>query len=338
MGFDLFKKENEVIKQTQSILEQDETILSPQAREEFTALLSEYQKLFKNSKRLIKLSDRNEKKLRDASHEIVAQKQELERRQKELVQAEKLASLGQLVAGVAHELNTPLGIILTASSSLREETVRFKTMMTEGKVKKSDLNLYLESANEISTLLEHHSDVASDLITSFKAISVDQAIEDLRKFELVEYVTGVVRSLSPSLKTNKVQVIIEPSNAIEISCYPGPLSQVLTNLILNAHKHGFDEGKIEGVIRISLLKLEKSIQIIVSDTGKGIEADFIGQIFDPFVTTARTTGGTGLGLHIVHNIVTGKLKGQIAVESKVQSGSRFIITIPVIKETEGHVK
>ncbi|SCA55554.1 putative sensor histidine kinase [Candidatus Terasakiella magnetica] len=327
MDFDLFKKENEIIKVAETALEKGH--FDEDSQKQFQSLLGEYKKLSKHAKRLINLSDRNELKLRDAGEEIKRQKKELERRQEELVQAEKMASLGQLVTGVAHELNTPLGIILTSSSSLRSETNHLNQLIQNAKAKKSDVARYMVSAQETCDLLERHSQSASELISSFKAVSVDQAIDDKRDIELRAYVKSIVRSLKPVLTGHNVQVIFQNSPvAIPITTYPGPLSQVITNLVLNAYKHGFEEGRLKGMIEISL-KTGDEIELSVCDNGKGIAAEVQGKIFDPFITTARDSGGTGLGLHIVHNIVFSKLQGHIKVEQpKNEMGCRFVIALP----------
>lgn len=335
MEFDLFKKENKVIQQAKSLLEHDNNDFPPKTREEFETLLNEYQKLFKNSKRLIKLADRNEQQLRDSSREIAEQKEELERRQKDLVQAEKLASLGRLVAGVAHELNTPLGIILTSASCLQSDTKHLNDLISSAKAKKSDVARYMVTALEACALLEHHSQSAADLITSFKAVSVDRAGDEKRKFELGQYVQDIIRSLLPSINTSHIQVSCYQDDPIEIYSYPGPLNQVLSNLILNAHKHGFEDGSIAGEINIYLKRTEDCIEIRVSDTGKGIDGSVLETLFDPFVTTARDSGGTGLGLNITYNIVTGKFNGRISADcNKDGKGACFIVSLPIwVKET-----
>lgn len=330
MEFDLFKKENEVIEQAQDVLNVDTSQLPAQAKANFEKLLAEYKKLSKHAKRLIKLSDRNEKKLREASDEIAAQKEELERRQVELVQAEKLASLGQLVSGVAHELNTPLGIILTSSSALRADTHHLDGLIKGAKARKSDVASYMKGALEICDLLENHSQNASDLISSFKAVSVDRACDDKRSFQLGPYIEDVVRSLLPTFKNTQVKIECQIAESIELTSFPGAFNQVITNLILNALKHGFDEGKCAGLIDIKAHELGDDVEIVLSDNGKGIAVDMMDKIFDPFVTSARDTGGTGLGLHIVHNIITAKFKGRIeACNNKNGKGACFTITMPL---------
>lgn len=327
MDYDLFKKEGEVISKAQScLLEGTE---ASDIRDQFEILIEEYKKLSKISKRLIKLSDRNEKDLLQANHEIASQKEQLLQTQSELVQAEKLASLGQLVAGVAHEINTPVGIMLTSSSALKKETDHLKNLMNTGSAKKSNLREYMEVAEEVAVLIEHHCRATSDLISSFKEVSVDRNLDDCREFELSDYIDAILRSLKPSLASKKVSVVFNAIDPITMRSYPGALNQVLTNLILNSYKHGLENGTREGVICIEVQDHEERISLSISDNGCGISSEYIDRIFDPFVTSARNTGGTGLGLNIVFNLVTGKLGGKIDVESSGgDQGCKFIIELP----------
>ncbi len=327
MGFDLFKRENEVIEKAQALLEDEGQ------KPEFQDLLDEYKKLSKSAKRLVRLSDRNEKQLREATDKIARQKDELEQTQESLVQAEKLASLGELVAGVAHELNTPLGIILTAASSLKGETDHLEGLITGGKARKSDVARYINTAKEVSRLLESHSQNAADLIGSFKAVSADRASDEKRTFWVGEYLRDVLRSLEPTFKGKKVQVDYICENDAEITSFPGALNQIITNLVLNSLKHGFSEGTQEGEIIVTLNATVSETHIQVKDNGKGIEEEFQKKIFDPFVTTARDSGGTGLGLNIVHNLIVGKFGGSLALDSKTDgSGTCFSITLPLTNE------
>jgi signal transduction histidine kinase len=326
MSFDLFKRENEVIEKAQALLDKEDR----RQQGEFQDLLDEYKKLSKASKRIVRLSDRNEQQLRAATEEIARQKEELERTQESLVQAEKLASLGELVAGVAHELNTPLGIILTAASSLNGETDHLEKLVTSGKARKSDVARYISTAKEVSRLLETHSQTAADLIGSFKSVSADRASDEKRTFYVAEYIQDILRSLEPSFKGKKVEISFKADDDVKITSYPGALNQIITNLVLNSLKHGFDEGRDEGTIFVHMAPSTDSILITVEDNGKGIEEGFQKKIFDPFVTTARDSGGTGLGLNIVHNLVVGKLGGSITLKSKTDgSGTCFSITLPL---------
>ena len=329
MDFDLFKKENEIISQFEAEISDSED--SYASKESFQQLLVEYKKLFKSSKRLIRHSDRNEKELLAANKEIAAQKDQLEQTQSELVQAEKLASLGQLVAGVAHEINTPVGIMLTSASSLKKETDFLQNLLREGKIKKSAIVDYVDVANDISDLILRHCHTTSDLINSFKAVSVDRNIDEARSFDIVAYTHDILRSIKPSMKSAKVDTVIESHDAIAMYSHPGALNQIVTNVILNAYKHGLENGDHEGTITISFKDEAENVQLIIKDTGKGINEDMIDRIFDPFVTSARGDGGTGLGLNIVYNLVTSKLGGKISVKSDDDSiGTTFIIDIPKI--------
>lgn len=332
MEFDLFKRENDVIEKAQSYLEDDGESLSPESMEAFQTLLADYKKLSKRSQRLIKLSDRNELQLRDATTRIAEQKEEIQRTQKSLVQAEKLASLGELVAGVAHELNTPLGIILTAASSLKTETNILDKLISEGRARKSNVAGYIKTAQEISRLVEIHSQTASDLIGSFKSVSADRASDEQRTFEIGAYIKDVLRSLEPALKGKRVSIDYQCQVSHEMTSYPGSLNQILTNLVLNACKHGYKEGTVEGTVTVKLSLKDENIIIQVSDNGLGIPKDIQHKIFDPFVTTARDSGGTGLGLNVVHNLVVGRLGGDIHLDSDPEiQHTTFKISLPIAK-------
>ncbi|MDV7339621.1 HAMP domain-containing sensor histidine kinase [Terasakiella sp. A23] len=331
MDFDLFKKEKDVIEKAEQAIAEIDQDLSP-----FKELLAEYKKLSKSTQRLIKHSDRNEQKLRAAKDQITQQKEELERRQQELVRAEKLASLGQLVSGVAHELNTPLGIILTSASAFEEETAHLENLIKNAKARKSDVAKYMESAKEISTLLTGHSQNAADLIQSFKAVAVDRHVDDLRDIQLGDYVNDIVASLAPALKGSNIQIDVSIDDDLGMVTYPGALNQIITNLILNAKIHAFANPIDQPCIQISAALEQDRVTIRVKDNGCGVTDDKKEQVFDPFYTTARDQGGSGLGLHIVHNLVTAKLEGHLDLRDNPSGqGCCFQIDLPQEIKTKG---
>lgn len=254
---------------------------------------------------------------------------ELKEAQSQLIQAEKMASLGQLVAGVAHEVNTPLGISVTAASTLQMRTENLAELMNNNQMKKSDLTQFIGDAKETSMLILRNLQRAADLIQSFKRVAVDQSSEQLRTFKLDEYMHEVITSMSPQFKKYpKVQISQQGDAGIVMNSSPSALSQIVMNLVNNALIHAFGPER-EGHIRVSFQSLDKNlVQIRVADNGKGIAQQNLAKVFDPFFTTNRAGGGSGLGLHIVYNLVTSSLKGKIDVTSEEGKGTTFTMEIP----------
>ncbi|GEO36600.1 hypothetical protein SAE02_07480 [Skermanella aerolata] len=252
----------------------------------------------------------------------------LHQAQDSLLQAEKMAALGSLVAGVAHEINTPIGTALTAASHLGERTADFRALLQGGKLKKSDADRYLETATESSAIMVATIGRAAELIQSFKQVAVDQSTDIRRGFNLAEYIGEILLSLRPRLRQTAHTVSVDCPDDLEIDSYPGALSQVLTNFVMNSLVHGFAEGRAGRITLCARLQQPDVVSIRYSDTGKGIPEKNLGKIFEPFFTTRRGSGGTGLGLHIVFNIVAQSLGGTIAVESIEGQGASFILTIP----------
>jgi two-component system, NtrC family, sensor kinase len=252
--------------------------------------------------------------------------------QNKLVEVEKMAALGGLVAGVAHEINTPVGTSITLASTLRDETQLLRTLIESGCLKKSLLNHYLEVATEISSLILSNLNRAGELVHSFKQVAVDQSSAERRNFKVKEYIQEIVLSISPQFKQNLFKVSITGDDAIKLYSYPGALAQVITNLINNSILHAYLPNKT-GNISINIQQQGDRIIIKYSDDGSGIDPQIFGRIFDPFFTTARDKGGTGLGLHITYNLVTQKLQGSIDCESNIGKGTLFIVELPICIET-----
>nr|WP_304363787.1 HAMP domain-containing sensor histidine kinase [Jiella sp. LLJ827] len=253
---------------------------------------------------------------------------QLKRTQRELIQSEKLASLGQLVAGVAHEINTPLGVALTTATVMRDETARFKTATTEGKVTRQAFDDFIGRTGEGARLLTTNLDRAAELVASFKQVAADQASGERRAFQMDSFVADLFTSLGPMQRRAGHPVKIDCEDDIEMLSYPGALSQVLTNLLTNAYIHAFEPGKT-GTVTVTIRKRDaNSVRIEFADDGRGISPENRGRIFDPFFTTGRSSGSTGLGLHIVYNLVTATLGGTITAESEIGNGTTFVIDIP----------
>ncbi|NLD46021.1 MAG: GAF domain-containing protein, partial [Clostridiaceae bacterium] len=247
--------------------------------------------------------------------------------QKQLVQSEKMASLGNLVAGVAHEINTPLGVAVTAVSHMMGTTEGIIKNYNDDNISKSEFEEYLNDSMETIELLFMNLNKAASLINGFKRVSADMSNEDKRTFILKKYINDILLSLSPKLKKYKHKIEVFCDEDIEILSYPGAYSQIITNLIINSIMHAYDEDD-EGNIRIKVIKDEDNIKLIYSDDGKGMDSDTKSKIFEPFFTTNRHSG-TGLGMHIVFNLVTQTLKGTITCESSPNKGTEFIIEFSV---------
>ncbi|MFZ5987982.1 MAG: substrate-binding domain-containing protein [Bacillota bacterium] len=252
----------------------------------------------------------------------------LQQTQEQLIHSEKMVSLGGLVAGVAHEINTPIGVSVTAASYLEERSGELMELFQGGKLKRVDLERYLESSIETLRILSINLSRASNLISSFKQIAVDQSVEEKRRFRVKEYINEVLLSLNPKLKKTGLVVSVQCPDDLEIYSYPGGLSQIITNLVVNSIIHAYNEGDT-GNISINIYTDDNMVNIIYSDDGKGIDKKDLGKIFDPFFTTKRGSGGTGLGLNIVYNIVTQEYGGNIKCSSEQGKGTTFTIKFPI---------
>lgn len=273
-----------------------------------------------------RVADRTEA-LSQANVELEATVKNLNATQENLVQAEKLAALGNLVAGVAHELNTPIGNGLMAISTIRDRLQTFRQAVAEG-LRRSALDDFVVSVDTGSDIALRNIRRAAELISSFKQVAVDQTSSQRRTFQIREVVEEILLTLNPTLKRTPYRVEPEILEDFELDSYPGPIGQALTNLINNAVLHGF-EDRDHGTIRIvAVSRSADHLSISVRDDGKGISADRLGRIFDPFFTTRMGRGGTGLGLHVVHGIVTNVLGGTISVNSKVGEGTEFVMELP----------
>ncbi|NVO05153.1 MAG: PAS domain S-box protein [Rhodoferax sp.] len=265
----------------------------------------------------------------DRSHqELLLTMQRLEQAQQELTESDKLASLGSLVAGVAHELNTPLGNALMAASSMAEEVERMQQTVATGAMKRSAFEHFMGRVAEGADLTLRSLQRAVALISSFKQVAVDQASERRRGFDLAQVLNEVIDTLRPQLKRASARLELHLQEGIAMESYPGPLGQVIINLFTNALAHGL-EGRDSGLITVSTRRLGNSqVQIHVADDGAGIAPEHLGQIFDPFFTTKLGRGGSGLGLSVSHRIVTKVLGGQISIRSRPGQGARFELRLP----------
>ncbi len=267
------------------------------------------------------LVDQRTKELRQALENLQAT-------QAQLVESEKMAALGGLVAGVAHEINTPLGVGITAASVLADETKQVVDTYYKKQLRGSDLKEYFETATQVSNSILTNLQRAGELIQSFKLVAVDQSDLNKRTFQVKAYLEEVLISLNPQLKYTSLIVSIKGDDTITMKSFAGAISQVITNLIVNSINHAYPEIH-KGNLTIELEQQNGQVVIVYADDGCGIPEANLKKIFDPFFTTARNQGGTGLGLHIVYNLVTQKLGGTISCESEVGVGTKFTITLPL---------
>ena len=245
----------------------------------------------------------------------------LQETQASLIEAEKLAALGRLVAGVAHEINSPVGTSLTVASVLERKCADFAAEVARGKLKRSSLNDFLEVVESASALLVGNLNRAAELVQSFKQVAVDRSYLDRRQFDLGECTEQLLTNLRPALPKNNLTLKVDCEPALAMNSYPGPYGQVMTNLFLNSVMHAFPDRK-GGEIDIRLRAYGADhVEILFSDDGCGISLEVRRQALDPFFTTRRDGGRIGLGLHIVHNIVVGRLGGQLHLESAPGEGA-----------------
>ncbi|MBF0520464.1 MAG: response regulator [Nitrospirae bacterium] len=244
-----------------------------------------------------------------------------------IIQSEKMAALGQLVSGVAHEINTPIGSSVLSASHLQEKTREVYQLFHGNKLSKSKIEQYFDVALEDSDIIVKNLLRSSAMVKSFKMVSGDQTSHQRRIFKLKEYVEEIIMSLKPMIKKTPHKIHIHCDREIELDNYPGAIAQIITNLIMNSFIHAFDED-FKGTINISIIENFNNVVLMFKDNGKGIPEGTLGKIFDPFFTTNRKGGNSGLGLHIVYNIVAQTLKGDIYCESVEGDGTTFVITIP----------
>ena len=253
---------------------------------------------------------------------------ELRATQVHLVQAEKLAALGQLVAGVAHEINTPIGLALTTSTAFDDNLRQLRRTVSSDQVRRSELVQGIDRLSEGSALVFSNLTRAADLVHNFKQVATDQAAEDRRSFDVHDWLVELMSTLEPLLRRKGHEVRLACAGGIVLDSYPGALAQVVSNLALNAVIHAFPDG-CAGLLAIDVTRLgDAAIRIVFRDDGRGIPRENLQRIFDPFFTTRREEGSTGLGLHIVYNLVTSTLHGRIEIESDAATGTRFTIDLP----------
>lgn len=340
-GFSLFDAEERILAGVGHLLERMKDS-DPSLLADVRGLADAYSRSVREQRRLVKVSDRQQNQMALLNQELERRRmqaeealEKLRQAQETLVQTEKLASLGALVGGVAHEINTPVGIALSCASHLADATAAIRTLFDADDIGIDDFQRYMDTAADTAKLIVGNCERAADLIRSFKQVAVDRTSSERRRFRLLETLNETVTSLKPNLRQAGHDVAIDCPPDLVLDGYPGVLSQILTNFVMNSLAHGFDAGE-RGHLTIRVeVAADGLVRLCYGDDGKGIPEEYRNRIFDPFFTTRRGSGGSGLGLHIVFNLVTGPLGGQVHLDGATAAGTRFIVTFPQVAPDKG---
>lgn len=270
-----------------------------------------------------------ESRVESRTKELQTSLETLKNTQIQLVESEKMAALGNLVSGVAHEVNTPLGNAITGGSIIVRETKELLRQMEEGTLKKTGMEQKLHILNETAHLLLNSVNHAANLVRSFKRISIDQSVEDKQEFNLYEYLEEILLTFHNKLKKIPVAVVLDGDRNLSIKSYPGVYAQIISNFIQNSLLHGFNGSMTDATITIRFYVQNDHLILIYSDNGAGMDEKIKKIAFEPFTTTKRNAGGTGLGLNIVYNLITQKLKGEIILHSEPEKGVEFTLSLPL---------
>lgn len=254
--------------------------------------------------------------------------EDLKLAQGKLIESEKLASLGGLVAGVAHEINTPVGLSLTGISHFEHMVEDINKQFKAGELEEDDFVRFTKDSAELAKTIHVSLARAANLVKSFKQVAVDQSSEEIRQFDILDYLKETMTSMHSQLKQSAVRFNVQcEQQVLMMTSYPGAWAQIFTNLIQNTLIHAYDKGQ-QGTVTLTFQLEAQQLLFEFKDNGKGMSVDTIERIFDPFFTTNRSNGGSGLGMNIIYNIVTQKLHGSISVKSELDGGSTFLISTP----------
>jgi len=285
------------------------------------------QELFTANRELSEHRQQLEETVKARTQALQISLNELTETQGHLIEAEKMASLGSLVAGVAHELNTPIGVCITAATFLQSGTDKLLGTFNDKKLSKEQLVQFFDTSSQSMEMINTSLHRASELIKSFKLVAVDVTIEEKRAFNVFEYLSTIKDTLHPEVMATQHKIHIEGDSELVIKHYPGILSQIMSHLMMNALQHAF-VNRLKGSINIQVLTEGEHVHLIFSDNGSGMAQDVVEKIFNPFFNDHRSVGGSGLGLFIVYNLVTHSLNGKINCTSEPGAGCQFDITFP----------
>ena len=261
----------------------------------------------------------------------------LRKTQDKLVQSEKLAALGAIVAAVAHELNTPIGNCMTVMTTMEDKLKEFEEVFASGSIKRSQLEEYLDTSRKATQLMMRGLGRTADLVESFKQVAVDHTSSKRRAFDLRENIDSLVALINASLRKTSYAIKLDIPGDILMDSYPGPLDQIVSNLINNSVRHGF-KGRERGLIELRAEQENDTVQLTYSDDGVGMSDEVLQHVFDPFFTTQFGKGGSGLGMNICYNLVNGLLGGSIEAHNRAQGGCLFIITLPLVAPAMMHAQ
>jgi signal transduction histidine kinase len=270
-----------------------------------------------------------ESRVAERTHELEEANAQLIEERQRAINTEKMASLGRMVSGFAHEINTPVGIAVGALSQELQVISGFGNLLKQDEVSEEDIQSRLEILRESSALALSNIQRAATLVQSFKRTAVDQASDIVRVFVVAQVLQDVIHNLQPLFKQTHIRLVQECPHAIQLLGTPGWLTQIFTNLFVNAHEHAFAEGSRPGTIQVSVHQNARGLEISFRDDGAGIESVALPKIFEPFYTTHRSRGGSGLGLYLVYNLITQKMNGTIECKSAPGKGTEFLIRLPM---------
>lgn len=298
----------------------------------FTLAISEMAEELKRHRHALELTNETlEKKVSERTEELQKSLNELHMTKQSLIHAEKMAGMGRQGAKLAHEMNNPLSVAITASSHLSTNVREINRKFKEGKLTKTDFTTLSTVAQEVTNIVQRNLKQATELTSRFKDFASDMSREDKKLLKLDHYIGEIIKSYSYKLKNTPYRIELICGESLEIITDPSIIYQTITNLINNSLLHGF-EGKSEGKISIEILRSKKKITIIYSDDGNGMSSEVLSQLYKPFYTTKREEGGTGLGLNIIRGLIEEELEGTIECTSTPGSGVTFSISFPLTKE------
>ena len=309
-------------------LAQNYKIMRDKISEDFIKIKAADKKLKNFNQKLQLEVEERTRELQESNDELETSIENLRITQNKLIESEKLAGLGNLVASVAHEINTPVGISLTGSSHLEYLNEEINEKYKEKKLSEEELKNFLEASNDLAKVINTNLNRTAEIIKNFKQVAVDQTSEQQRFFNVKEYLKGLLISIDSLFNKKDIKIEIKCNDDLEVNSYPGFIAQIITNLVSNSVIHGFKDLN-SGKISIKVKGNEDKLIFTYKDTGKGISENNLLKIYEPFFSTNKKQGGTGLGLNIVYNLVTNNLKGTIDCKSEENKGTTFIIKIPI---------
>ncbi len=294
---------------------------------------NEFRLRIESEQQLSEFNHHLELKIKQRTQELETSLTRLKETQANLVQSEKMVALGQLVAGIAHEINTPLGISATANAVMLDSANDTFDKVQQGTLTKAELERFFADQQETSAMLQRNLERAVNLIKSFKSVAVNQSNDSLLTCNIEQLVTEVLATIQTMFKSKRYDIDLDVPKDFSLLTYPSAWTQILTNLLMNSHTHGF-ENQMTGAIAIKIKQVGKNYVLVYEDNGVGIPEHLLDKVFDPFVTTKRGNGGSGLGLNILFNLVFEKLSGKVKVEN-LEQGCRFTIECPIEITSKG---